>query len=95
MLVGGLGWVGLASVFNHGAALVLAGMEGAVELALKVPGVAWKAQFVAPWCAPVASAGMLGLLAVGYARGWRAREGGYWLPFAVLGLGLVLGVRLV
>ncbi|MEN9840517.1 MAG: hypothetical protein RL376_317, partial [Verrucomicrobiota bacterium] len=93
MLVGGMGWAGLASVFNHGAALVLAGMEGAVELALRVPGMAWKAQFVAPWCAPVASAGMLALLAVGYARGWRAREGGYWLPFAVLGLGLVLTVR--
>ena len=95
MLVGGLGWEGLASVFNHAAALVLAGMEGAVELALKVPGMAWQAQFVAPWCATVASAGILGVLAVGYARGWQKREGGYWLPFAVLGLGLVLGVRLV
>jgi hypothetical protein len=45
--------------------------------------------------ARVILAGMPALLALGYVRGWRAREGGYWLPYAVLGLVLVLGVRSV
>jgi hypothetical protein len=30
---------------------------------------------------------------VGYVRGWRRREGGFWAPYVVLGLVLVLGVR--
>jgi hypothetical protein len=43
--------------------------------------------------AGAASAGLLALLAWGYARGWPAREGGYWMPYGALCLVLVLGVR--
>ncbi len=95
IITGGLGLTPLASLFNHAAALLLGGMEGAVAWALKVPGVSWPAQFVSPWLASTASAGLLALLALGYVRGWQRREGGYWVPYAALGLVLVLGVRTV
>ncbi len=95
MLCGGIGLTPLAVLFNHAAALVLAAMEGAVVWALQFPGVAWPATFVAPWLAATSGAGMLALLALGYSRGWPAREGGYWVPYAALGLVLVLGVRSV
>ena len=93
MLTGGLGLFPVASLFNHAAALVLDGMEWTVVQALRVPGSAWPAHFVLSWVAPLASAGLLGLLALGYTRGWRTREGGYWAPYAVMALVLVLGVR--
>jgi hypothetical protein len=80
-------------VFNYAAALVLAAMEQAVVAALHVPGVSWAAEFRWPWLASASGVGLLLLLALGYARGWRGRAGGYWLPFACLGLVLVLGVR--
>lgn len=93
MLAGGVGLVPLASIFNHAAALILAGMEAVVTGAAGVPWAAWPARFVWPGLATGATAGILALLAVGYARGWRSREGGFWAPYVVLGLVLVLGVR--
>jgi len=93
MLAGGVGLGPLASIFNHAAALLLAGMEAVVAVVAGLPGAAWPAQFVWPGLAMATTAGLLVLLAVGYARGWRRREGGFWVPYAVLGLVLVLGVR--
>ena len=95
ILTGLVGCAPLAMLFNHAAVLVLAGMEGAVRLTLEIPGVAWPAKFSASWLAGVSGAGMLAILALGYARGWRKREGGYWMPYVALGLVLVLGVRIV
>lgn len=93
MVCGLAGLAPLASLFNHAAAMVLAGMEGAVVLAIKVPGGSWPAQFATPWLGPATMAGIVGLLALGYMRGWAAREGGYWAVWIPLGLVLVLGVR--
>ena len=93
LVTGGLGLAPLTSVFNHAAALLLAVMEGAVEVATRVPGATWPARFVLPGLATATSAGLLLLLAAGYMRGWRRRDGGYWAPYVVLGLVLVLGVR--
>jgi len=93
IVVGGVGLAPLASLFNHAAALILAGMESAVTLATQVPGAAWPARFAWPGLATATGAGLLILLAVGYVRGWRRREGGFWVPYVVLGLVLVLGVR--
>jgi competence protein ComEC len=93
MIAGGLGLAPLADIFNHAAALVLTLMDAAVVAALKVPGASWPAHYTAPWLAPVVGAGMLGLLAVGYALGWRRRFGGYWSPYAALALVLLLCVR--
>ncbi len=95
-MVGGLlGLAPVASLCNHAAIVVLAAMEGLVRLSLEVPGNSWPATFAAPWIGPAAMAGLLALLAVGYTRGWRPREGGYWLPWVALGLVLVLGLRVV
>jgi len=93
MVCGLAGLAPLASLFNHAAAVVLAAMEGAVRLSLEVPGASWPAGFATPWLGPATMAGLLVLLAAGYMRGWQAREGGFWVPWAVLGLVLVLGVR--
>jgi competence protein ComEC len=93
MVCGLAGLAPLASVFNHAAAVVLWAMEGLVRVSLEVPGNSWPAAFAWPWLGPATMAGLLALLAAGYARGWRKREGGYWMPWAVLGLVLVLGLR--
>lgn len=94
-VAGAAGLTPLVVVFNHAAALVLWAMEGAVAFSNRVPGAAWAAEFRAPWMASAATAGLLALLMVGYVRGWRPREGGFWAPWALLALGLVLGVRSV
>jgi len=95
IITGGLGLAPLAMLFNHAAALLLAVMAWLVERVVEVPGVAWPAGYTQPWLGAAVMAGMPALLALGYVRGWRRRDGGYWLPYAVLGLVLVLGVRSV
>ncbi len=95
LILGGLGLTPLAVLFNHASALVLALMEKIIVGSLALPGASVPAEFVAPWLAGASGVGMLALLALGYVRGWRPREGGYWTPYAVLGLVLVLGVRAV
>lgn len=95
MAAGLLGATPVAVLCNHAAALVLTAMEGAAEGSLGVPGAWVEARFAEPWLGAATLAGVIAMLAVGYARGWRAREGGLWLPWAALGLALVLGVRLV
>ncbi|MEY4489869.1 MAG: hypothetical protein RIQ79_2377 [Verrucomicrobiota bacterium] len=93
LITGGLGLAPLAMLFNHAAALLLAMMAWLVEHVVEIPGVAWPAGFTPAWLGAAMLAGMPALLALGYVRGWRRREGGYWLPYAVLVLVLVLGVR--
>jgi competence protein ComEC len=95
IITGGVGLAPLAMLFNHAAALLLAVMAWLVERVVEVPGVAWPAGYTQPWLGAAVMAGMPALLALGYVRGWRRRDGGYWLPYAVLGLVLVLGVRSV
>jgi competence protein ComEC len=95
LITGGLGLAPLAMLFNHAAALLLAFMTWLVAHVVEVPGVAWPAGYTQAWLGSALLAGMPALLALGYIRGWRRREGGYWLPYAILGLVLVLGVRTV
>lgn len=95
LITGGIGLAPLATVFNHAAALLLSIMTWLVESVVEVPGVAWPAAFIQAWLGGALLAFMPALLALGYVRGWRRSEGGYWLPYAVLGLVLVLGVRTV
>ena len=93
LLAGLVGLAPLAILFNHAGALVLAFMESAVAASLRVPGMSWPACFNPPWLATAASAGLLALLASGYALRWSRRIGGYWLPYCVLGLLLAFGVE--
>lgn len=92
LLSGLLGLAPVALLFNHAAALVLAGMEALVEASLRVPGASWPAQFTPSWLASATSAALLALLAVGYATLWPRRAGGYWTPYLALGLVLLFGV---
>lgn len=87
----GAGW--LAVIFNHAAALVLAGMEAVVAGALRVPGMAWAARFEPAGWGPASLVLLLGALAAGYAGAWRARRGGFWAPWVLLALLLALAVR--
>jgi competence protein ComEC len=93
LIAGGLGLAPLAMLFNHAAALLLAVMAWLVERVVEVPGVAWPAGYTQAWLGAAVLALMPALLALGYVRGWRRREGGYWLPYALLVLVLVVGVR--
>ncbi len=92
MLVGLAGLTPLAVLFNHAAALTLAAMEAMVVAALRIPGASWPASFDPPVLAVAGSAGLLALLGLGYALGWRRRIGGYWLPVAALALLLAFGL---
>ena len=92
LLCGLVGWIGGAVLCNHAAALVLLVIERGVALSVMIPGAFSPAQFTAGWLGPV---GLLllgtGMLA-GYAAGWRRRVY-YWVPFALVGLILIFGVR--
>lgn len=90
-----VGLEGLAMIFNHAAALVLAGMEAVVDAALRLPGLAWPARFEPTAWGPVVLVGLLAMLAAGYTDGWRARRGGFWAPWVVLAVVLVFTVRAV
>lgn len=92
LLAGLAGITPLAVLFNHSAALTLATMEAIVAAALRLPGASWPARFDPPVLALAGSVGLLALLAMGYALGWRRRAGGYWLPAAALALLLLFGL---
>lgn len=92
LLSGLLGLAPLAVLFNHAAALLLVGMESLVAASLRLPGASWPARFDPAWLASAASAGLIVLLAVGYAARWPRRAGGYWTPYLALGLLLLFGV---
>lgn len=93
MIVGLAGLGALASLFNHAGLLVLALMETVIEQTLRVPLVSWPAAFRAEWMFSASMSLMILLLVCGYARSWKTREGGQRLPYAVLIVGMVLGLR--
>ncbi len=82
----------LAVLFNHAAALTLAGMEVIVASALRIPGASWPASFDPPALALAGGIGLLAMLGIGYSLGWKRRFGGYWLPAAALALLLAFGL---
>ncbi len=93
-LVCGMDGVGVACVvFNHAAALVLACMEQGIAWMLKIPGFFWTVEFRAPWLGFATLGVVLGAFAHGYARQWTRGAGGFWPPFAVTLLALVMFAR--
>ena len=91
--VGLAGAVSFSTLFNHAAALVLWLIEGLIRAGLSVPGAWWSAQWRTEWSAPVAFVSLLATVLAGYATGWRRDRGGFWPPFVVTVLALVLGVK--
>ena len=80
-------------LFNHAAMLILCLIDALVRLGVRVPGAWWPANWRAPWVASAALALLMAALLAGYAGGWKKERGGWWPPFAVAALGLILGVK--
>jgi competence protein ComEC len=87
------GWTGGAVLGNHASALVLLGVEWTVRLSVQVKGAFVPAHFTAPWMGGVAFAALMAALLAGYGAGWKKERGGWWPPFAVAALALILGVK--
>jgi len=87
----GLGFLEL--VFNHAGILVLAAIEKGVRFFVTLPGVYHAAQFSIPWAGYAGAILVMGSMLYGYATRWEIRRGGFWPPFALTALALVLGVR--
>ena len=89
------GLVGLgpgSALFNHAAGLVLWIIEALVRLSVKLPGAFVAASYQPPWLGNVAISALMIALLTGYAVRWQRSRGGWWPPFAVVGLVLAFGV---
>ncbi len=84
-----------ASLANHAAVLLLAGLEATVRGFVLVPGMWFSAIFRASWVGGLAVGALLGAIAAGYAQGWQRASRGYWAPVAVVLLAVVAGVKLI
>ena len=93
MICGLVGFGPGAILCNHAAALVLLVIERLVQFSVAVPGTFLPARFAVPWVGPAALALLFATLLVGYAGGWRRNLGGWWPPFVVVAVALILGVR--
>lgn len=93
MVLGLVGADWLALVFNHGAALVLAGMQQVLACGTAATGGATPAQFITAWWGEAGLLLALGTMLVGYAQGWTGRWGRWWYPPAVTAVVLVTGMR--
>jgi competence protein ComEC len=82
-----------AVIANHAAALVLAGIDAVITATVDLPGFCFPARFAAPWIGPAALTLLLASLLVGYATGWRRRLGGWWPPFGIVAVVLLLGLE--
>lgn len=80
------GEVELGIVFNHAAALALAGINHGAERFVAIPGVSWMAQFRTPTAGYASLTILFALILAGFQWGWTRRAGGFWPPFAFTGL---------
>jgi hypothetical protein len=72
---------------------VLAGIDAVITATVDLPGFCFPAQFAAPWIGPAALTLLLASLLFGYATGWRRRLGGWWPPFGIVAVVLLLGLE--
>jgi len=91
LLCGVCGLLAASVLCNHAAGLVLAVIEWLIDRCVRVPGAFFPAAFTAPWWSGAALAAVLAACLAGYARRWR--RGSVWVPFAVLALVMILGVK--
>ncbi len=92
LLVGAVGATVPASICNHTAALMLSFIDWVVRGTSALPFAALPLDYHAPWVASLALVALLATVAWGYSRGWQARSGGWWPPFAVVAATLMFGV---
>ncbi|GAB1488082.1 hypothetical protein MASR2M8_05250 [Opitutaceae bacterium] len=91
LLCGLVGLWPLAIIFNHAAALVLAGIDAVLRGLVAVPGAYGHSSFRTEWLGAAAYAAMLGVMAWGYAHRWARPVGAYWPPFVLLAVLLAAG----
>jgi competence protein ComEC len=94
LLVGLLGFAAAASLANHAAAVVLWLVDILLRWNLRLPGMWFGASFRFPALGPSVLAALIAAMLHGYARRWEGECRGFWPPFAVVGLALLLGIRL-
>jgi competence protein ComEC len=87
------GAAALGELCNHAAVLMLVVIDALIRFGVRVPGAWWPAHWRTAWGAPAALAVLLAAVLAGYAAGWRRERGGWWPPFAVAALALILGVK--
>ncbi len=85
----GCGETELCILFNHAAALALAGIDRGAEHFVQLPGVSWNAQFRSAWMGFATLGVLIALLLAGFQSEWTRRAGGFWPPFAFTGLALI------
>jgi competence protein ComEC len=91
------GLIGLSAgavLCNHAAALALWVIEALVRQSVRLPWAFLPAHFRQSWVGSAALAAVLAVILAGYASGWRKERGGWWPPFAMVALALVLGVQI-
>jgi competence protein ComEC len=92
LLCGLAGFTGGSLLANHGAVLLLWGIEAGVRQFAHLPGVWFAATFKYPWIGVVALVVLLAAIGYGYAAHWRGWNRGFWAPFAIVGLVFCFGV---
>jgi competence protein ComEC len=91
LLCGLAGLLPASALFNHAAALILALIQWLTGALVKVPGAYWPAAFKAQDWASLVLAALLAACLAGYAAKWR--HGTVWVPFAVVAVAIIFGVK--
>lgn len=93
-LVGGLcGLTGISLLFNHSAILIIRIMDWLVAYGTDLPGVYFRAQFLAAWIAPSALIFLLAVMFTGASLRWPRRWGTTWWPALAVALIMFFGVK--
>ena len=93
-LVCGLaGLLPLSAFCNHVAAAIIIGTDWLLRHGVELPGMFFAARFRADWLAPASLVLLTAVMVAGAAGRWSPRYGGYWPPFVVLVLLVILGVK--
>lgn len=92
LIFGLIGFSAGSVLANHAALLVLWGIDKAMRVTTQLPAMWFNAHFRSTTVGSIALGVLLLILMMGYAKGWRGWQRGYWAPFAVVALMLVFGV---
>jgi len=80
-------------LFNHAGALLLWLMDRFLRAATAIPGLFLPAHFSPAWLGPAGQAALVAVCLAGSAWRWRRERGGFWPPFVLVALLLLLGVK--
>ena len=92
VIFGLIGFSAGSVLANHAALLVLLSIEKAIGVTTRIPAMWFSAHFRSTTAGSCALGTLLLIMMVGYARGWRGWQRGYWAPFALVALTLIVGV---